>query len=129
MTTVTELALKDLNDSILPSQYNDLIRRRSPAAEGEYRLLWAVLEDAIRTYLENRRCSNPIQQTRFEEVRGWFEVAQDYSGSLFGFQTICDLLDLNSGRLLAGLKSAGARAFPVRRHRLVRAAGVPNLAA
>ena len=43
-TMVTESAPEDLNDSILPSQYNDLTRRRSPVAEGKYRLLWAVLE-------------------------------------------------------------------------------------
>ena len=129
MSMAIEIAPEDLYESVVPSQYNDLIRHRSPAAEGEYRLLWAVLEDAIRTYLANRPCSNPIQQERFEHVRRWFEAAQESGGGLFGFQTICDLLEIDSGRLLARLKSVGPHAFPVRRHRLVRTVGIRNLAA
>jgi hypothetical protein len=36
---------------LLPSQYNDFIRRRSYAVDGEHRLMWAVLEDAIESYM------------------------------------------------------------------------------
>jgi hypothetical protein len=104
MNTAIEFAPEDLSGSILPFQYNDLIRHRSSVSDGEYRLLWAVQEDAIRTYVANRTCSNPIQRQRFEEVRSWFESPQDTARGLFGLQSICDLLELDSGRLLKGLK-------------------------
>jgi hypothetical protein len=129
MNTAIEYTPEDLSGSALPSQYNDLIRRRSSVSDGEYRLLWAVLEDAIRTYLANRACSNPIQRKKFEEVRRWFEPASDSARGLFGYQTICDLLEIDPGRLLKGLKCLDTREFPPRRHRLPRNAGARRMAA
>ncbi len=96
--------------------------------EGEYRLLWRVLEDAIRSYLANRACSNPAQRKRFEEVRRWFEPA-DEPRSLFAFATVCDLLAIDPGWLLKGLKSLDAREFPRRRQRVLRNARPRSLAA
>jgi hypothetical protein len=127
MNTAIEFT-EDLSDSILPSQYNDLLRRRSTVADGEYRLLWSVLEDAIRSYLANKARSNATQSKRFEEVRNWFEPA-DEPRNFFSFETVCDLLGVDSGRLLKGLKSLGDREFPVRGHRLRRYAGPRSLAA
>lgn len=127
MNTV-EFTGEDLSDSILPSQYNDLLRRRSTVADGEYRLLWSVLEDAVRGYLANRPCSNATQRKRFEEVSDWFEPA-DEPRSLFAFETVCDLLGVDSGRLLKGLKSLDDRELPMRRHRLRRYAGNRSMAA
>jgi hypothetical protein len=129
MPTYIEFKLEDLGGSVLPSQYNDLTGRRVSAVEGERRLLWAVLEDAVRTYLTSRACSNPIQRRKFNEVRTWFESGQDGRAGLFGFRTICDLLDIDPGRLLKGLRSKGARVVPVRVQRPVRSARVRNLAA
>jgi hypothetical protein len=40
----------DKPNAILSSQFNDLMRRRSSAFEGAHRLLWAVLENAIKSY-------------------------------------------------------------------------------
>ncbi|MGA8567005.1 MAG: hypothetical protein WB580_04345, partial [Candidatus Binataceae bacterium] len=74
MNTAIEFAPQDLGDSILASQYNDLLRRRSTIVDGEYRLLWRVLDDAVRSYLANRGCSNPTRCRKFEEVRSWFEA-------------------------------------------------------
>ena len=128
MNTAIEFASEDLSGSILPSQYNDLLRRCSTVADGEYRLLWSVLEDAIRSYLVNRGCSNPTQCRKFEEVRSWLE-ATDEPRSLFAFETVCDLLGVDPGRLLKGLKSLDAREFLPRRRRLVRNAGPRSVAA
>ena len=128
MDTSIEFASEDLNGSILPLQYNDLLRRRSTVADGEYRLLWSVLEDAMRSYLVNRGRSNPTQRKSFEEVRSWFEPANE-SRSLFAFETICDLLGVDSGRLLKGLKSLDARDLLPRRRRVLRNAGHRNIAA
>jgi hypothetical protein len=129
MNAVIEFAPEDLSGSILPSQYNDLIGRRLSISDGEYRLLWAVLEDAIRTYLANSTCSNPIQRKKFEEVCSWFEPEQKSTRALFGFQTICDLLEIDPGRLLNGLKCLDTREFLPRRHRLLRNAGARSMAA
>ena len=68
MKPATECTPGDYTELVVPSQYNDLARRHSPLNQGEYRLLWAVLEQAIRAYRANRRCSNPIQRQTFEEV-------------------------------------------------------------
>jgi hypothetical protein len=129
MKPAIEFAPEDFNDSILPSQYNDLVRRRAPLNDGEYRLLWAVLEDAIRSYLANRKWSNPIQRMKFEEVRSWFEPSQAEPRSGLSFQTICDLLGIDRGQLLKGLKSLNGGEFPRRRHRLTRNARPRTLAA
>ena len=129
MKPAIEFAPEDFNDSILPSQYNDLVHRRSLFNDGEYRLLWAILENAITSYLANRKCSNTIQRMRFEEVRSWFEPSQARPRSGFSFQTICDFLSIDRGQLLKGLKSLNSDEFSRRQHRLTRNARPRTLAA
>jgi hypothetical protein len=128
MNTAVEFTSEGLSNSILPSQYNDLLKRRSTVADGEYWLLWSVLEDAVRRYLADRACSNPTRRKNFEEVRSWFEPA-DESRSLFAYQTLCDLLGIDASRLLKGLKSLDACDFPRRRQSVLRNAGPRSLAA
>lgn len=129
MPTYTELKLEDLGGSVLPSQYNDLTRHRVSPVEGEYRLLWAVLEDAIRTYLSSRASSNPVQQKKFREVRAWLESGKDGRAGLFGFRTICEMLDIDSDRLLKALRTKAPRVVPVTVQRPARSAQVRSLAA
>ena len=118
MNASAELSFEALNDPVLlPSQYNDLIRRRSPVFDGEHRLLWAVLEDAIRTYAANVDCSTQSQRAAFEEVRGWFQSGKGRPQGLFAFQTICDLLGIDSGQMLKGLDSIRVSRRSIRRHR------------
>ncbi len=113
---------EDSGSTILPSQYNDLIRRRSPGLEGEYRLLWAVLEQAIRTYLRNVKCATPKQRNEFKEVRQWFRPLRGYRHQgLFAYKTICDLLEIDAGRLFSELESIrteDSRGPSLRSHRL-----------
>jgi hypothetical protein len=129
MKSRIELATQDLTGAILPCQYNDLIRRRVSAPQGEFRLLWAVLEDAIRTYVANRRCSNASRRKKFEEVSNWFEPAQAESRTIFDYQNVCDLLGIDSGRLLKSLKSLDARSLSVKRYRLLPSTRSQRLAA
>ncbi len=63
------------NAVVLPSQYNDLVRRRASVLDGEYRLLWAVLDDAMRIYLANMDRSTRNWRVAFEEVRSWLRPA------------------------------------------------------
>jgi hypothetical protein len=103
----------DDSDLLLPSQYNDLIRRRLLGLDGEYRLLWAVLESAIESYLANETCATPKQHAAFDEIYGWFRTSPDKGRGLFAFATICDLLGIDSGVLLKGIESLCVHDVPV----------------
>jgi hypothetical protein len=85
-----------------------LVRRRSPGFEGERRLLWAVLEDAIDTYLTNMHCATAKQRDEFDEVCGWFHLPKYQPARLFSFAIICDLLDIDAPSLLKGIESIRA---------------------
>ncbi len=127
-------AINDINDelsyAVLPSQYNDLIRRRKSGFDGEYRLMWAVLEDAIRAYLVNAKCSTQKQRAAFDEVCGWFFPVSTAAQGLFGFNTICDTLGIDSRQLLQGLTKLRVKDLPMRRYnRALRIAKVPRMAA
>lgn len=125
----TETAAENFGSFILPCQYNELIRRPS-RLEGEKRLMWAVLEDAIRTHLVNRKCATRNQRIAYEQTRRWFEAPAGVSSGLFGFRTICDVLDIDAARLLAGLKITRAADLPRHRHhRVLRSRKVRQMAA
>ena len=117
MKPATEFTPRDYGELVLPSQYNDLVRRGSRLKYGEYRLLSAVLEDAIRTYRANRKCSNRVQRQRFQEVCGWFEPSEAQPRSALSFQTICEFLEVDPRQLLKKLKSLDRKEFPRRRYR------------
>jgi hypothetical protein len=105
MTQTTTGLLDDSTGPILPSQYNDLVRRRSGGFEGERRLLWAVLENAIDTYLANVHCTTAKQRDEFDEVNAWFSMRQKQQGELFSFRTICDMLEIDGRLLLTRMES------------------------
>ena len=109
MTQATDSFLDHSTGSIRSLQYNDSVRRRSAGFEGERRLLWAVLQDAIDTYLASMRCATGRQRDEFDEICGWFRLPEDEGGSLFSFETICDLLDIDARLLLKGLESIRER--------------------
>jgi hypothetical protein len=97
---------------------------------GEYRLLWAVLEDAIRTYLSNLKRDGERQCKAFDEVSEWFFAEPQASHGLFGFQSVCDALGIGSHELLLALNKLQVRDLPMRRYnRALKIAKVPRLAA
>jgi len=88
-------------DILMPSQFNDLARRRK-CLEGETRLAFAVLEDAVRTYVKHLHAHpRPWRETEFNEVRAWFESTRVRSP--FAFRNICEVLDLDADCLLKRL--------------------------
>jgi hypothetical protein len=95
MKPAAKFTPEDYQDLVLPSQYDDLVRRRSPLNDGEYRLVWAVLEEAIRTYRASRKCSTPIQREKFQEVCSWFEPNEAQARSGLSFQRICEVLGID----------------------------------
>jgi hypothetical protein len=105
MTQATDSFLDHFIGAILPSQYADLVRRRSAGFEAERRLLWAVLQDAIYSYLANMACTTARQREEFEEICGWFRPPTLQPGGLFSFETICEQLEIDPRLLLKGLES------------------------
>jgi len=121
---------------LLPSQYDDLFRRRARMAEGEYRLLWAVLENGIRSYLANMDCSTSARCSAFEEACSWFHPAEHQPQDLFAFQSLCDLLGIDATMLLKGLESIQLNDLAIRQQsrgpgksRAKRLGGIEALAA
>jgi hypothetical protein len=55
MKPAAEFKPEECEALVLPSQYNDLVRRRSPLNDEDYRLLWRVLEEATRTPSRHKR--------------------------------------------------------------------------
>ncbi len=94
---------------ILPAQYGTMCRKKLPA-EGERKLLFAVLEDAIRCYLKNRDRdqSNP----EFLEAAEW--LRSDEESGPFSFVRVCQALGINAERLRIGLDSHTGRFEEIR---------------
>jgi hypothetical protein len=89
---------------MLPAQF--FARRTSTRVEGEMRLLIAVLEDAINTYVRCMAPRNHRQREELREVEAWFE-GHGQSG-LFAFENVCELLGVEAGRLREWVRSSRA---------------------
>lgn len=94
----------------------------------EYRLLLAVLQDAVTCWFRYCRAHNGREQRMFQEIQGWFwDEERDW---LYAFESICEHLDLDPSAIRRGLMRW--RAMPperpmssfqmrrVRRHRKIR---------
>jgi hypothetical protein len=76
---------------VVPVQFYDLIRR-SAFLDGETRLVFAVLEDAVRTYLRQRGSRRRADRVEFAEVERWFEAKNGVVP--FSFEYVCEVLEL-----------------------------------
>ncbi len=79
---------------MLPGQFNDLIRG-AYYPDGERRLMVAVLDTALRDYLENAHPRTAEQRMRFAEVNYWMNQKSE-KPRLFSFQWICDALAIDA---------------------------------
>ena len=97
---------------ILPAQYGAMCRRKLPS-QGERKLLFAVLEDAIRCYLKHRD-SDAIRQMDpdFVEASEW--LSSDEEIGPFSFVRVCDALGINADRLRAGINHHTGRLEEIR---------------
>lgn len=68
---------------------------------GEYRLLVAVLQDAIIDWFRYRNASHPRGRRLFQEVSSWFTSTDQVS--LFSFENICAHLGIDPDYLRRGL--------------------------
>ncbi len=88
-------------DFLVPAQYYDLIRRRS-RIDGEMRLVFAVLEDAVRCYVRGAHSTSRAEREHFDEVVEWFGTG-DARHVPFSFGYVCDVLGIVPAELRAHL--------------------------
>ena len=97
---------------ILPSQYGTMGRRKLPG-EGERKLLFAVLEDAIRTYLRHRDKGVEARNNEdFVEAAEW--LSSDEEDGPFAFVNVCEALGIEADCLRAGISSHTGRLEEIR---------------
>ena len=102
------LVLEELSEgTILPVHYFDLIKRRK-FLDGERLLMFAVLEDAVHSYLADINDRSRVQRARFADVRRWFYAPSDHQ-ALFAFESICGLLAIDAGIFRKRLGSLSLR--------------------
>ncbi|SRR5712692_5282441 len=93
-------------DTLLPTQYYDLLKRRH-TLESERRLMFAVLEDAIECYLKYMGARHRKQRILFYEAREWVN-ARNRKG-LFAFESLCETLGIEPSRLRGALEQRRIR--------------------
>jgi hypothetical protein len=103
-------------DFVVPVQFYDLIRR-SAFLDGETRLVFAVLEDAVRTYLRLRDSCRRRDRVEFTEVARWFEAR---TGVIpFSFEYVCEVLELEPGSFRKQLRIVQPHVLPMKQLRSV----------
>jgi hypothetical protein len=104
-------------DFLVPVQFFDLTRRRS-ALDGETRLVFAVLEDAIRCYVKTVNSSRRCEREQFDEVNRWFHADAGIR-SPFSFEYVCDVLGIEPAALRSRLGLLSADDLPTKQMRSV----------
>lgn len=87
---------------ILPPQLLSL-RPHALARTGEYRLITAVLEEAVTCFQKHACARKKREQRLFDEVFFWIMRA-DRSGDAFSFEGICSVLGIDPSYLRGGLR-------------------------
>jgi hypothetical protein len=92
------------------------------ALSGEHRLVLAILEDALALYVKSLS-DGAVARHEARGAQRWLE-SRDRS-SPFAFESICDLLRLDSGYIRRGLRIVRARPAEVAARLAVRHHGRP----
>lgn len=88
-------------DTLLPIQYFEAMRRKH-LLEGEKRLILSVLEDAIECFMKCIDATTSKGQRLFREAEEWINLEDKHW--VFSFDNVCDMLDINSDYMRAGLR-------------------------
>ena len=86
--------------SLLPTK-NGETHRKKASSEGERKLLFAVLEDAILCHLQNAQEASVGNRPESHGAAEWLS-SDDESGP-FAFLRVCEALSIDAGRLRSGL--------------------------
>ena len=94
--------LETLNDDpVLRFEY--YATRTHNALDGERALMFAVLVDALDTYVKTRNAKGHRRRAEFNEVDSW--IRSRTTCSPFAFESICDSLGFNPDAIRFSLKS------------------------
>ena len=104
-------------DFLVPVQFFDLTRRRS-MLDGETRLVFAVLEDAIRCYVKTVNSARRCDREQYDEVQRWFN-AEAGIHSPFSFEYVCDVLGIEPASLRSRLGLLSVDDLPTKQMRSV----------
>jgi len=104
-------------DFLMPIQFFDLTRRRS-MPDGETRLVFAILEDAVRCYVRAANSSRPRDREQFDEVQRWFD-AEAGIHIPFSFEYVCDVLGIEPASFRARLGLLSLKDLPTKQMRSV----------
>ena len=97
------------DDAEMAVSFSAVYRRAEPA-EGERRLLLAVLEDGIRTLLKHANATRGRARTLQREALTW--LLSDAHTDVFAFASICETLEIDPGRLRGQILSRVRPATP-----------------
>lgn len=89
-------------DTLFSAQYFETYKRSAPL-EPERELMLAVLQDAIRCFQDYLLARDRKRERLFREAEEWFNKQE--SDWLFSFETICEVLGLDSQYIRRGLIS------------------------
>lgn len=87
-------------DVLLPVQH----ARRTGARrdqKGEYRLMMAILEDAVDVYLKHAGAKQGVKRALFDEAEQWIDAAD--TTWIFSFESICHVFDIDPEAIRDGL--------------------------
>jgi len=110
------------SSTILPAQYYPALTHRG-GLEGERKLMFAVLEDAVQCYLKNMDAKTGRRRILFFEVRDWMQ--RDGNSGPFSFELLCHEFGMEGTRVRTILE--GRRALARAHQREIAAASPANL--
>lgn len=99
-------------DTVLPGQYYDIVGRRR-WQDGEYRLAFAVLADAVASYYKYRDAKSRKGRLLFEEVRLW--IHSHSRNGVFAYRNLCETLGIDPDALSRALEERRPPAEPALR--------------
>ncbi len=97
-------------DNILPVQFVGTLHRQAPHQTGEYRLVIAVLGNAVECFQKYVQARSPGKRRLFKEAERWIMGGNeednkrlDADGIAFTFRYVCEALDIEPDYLRWGL--------------------------
>ena len=103
------LEAQDFGPILRVQYYEELTGSRVPS--GEIKLLFGVLEDALRCFVQARKRQSSASLKDFLEVKDWFYNTR--ASSVFSFESVCAVLDLDPDALRRRLHSLEPGDFPL----------------
>lgn len=93
-----------VDELVLPEQFFSVAAESASRWSGERRLLFAVLQDAVESFLRHRHATSQRSKRLFGEDKEWFWTKD--RDDVFSFESICGHLNLDPDYIRMGLKRA-----------------------